>query len=118
MVAWKLFVSHSSEKDDRGELTPAARDFLLQLCDGLGAREAGFRVLVDHGEAQGRADRIPPGADWDRLLDEWMAECHAAVLLLDTRALASPWVRKEAAILTWRWAADPDFLVIPVLLSR
>jgi hypothetical protein len=43
-----------------------------------------------------------------------MANCHAAVLLLTPNAIASPWVLKEATILTWRRSLDSSFRLFPV----
>ena len=101
----KLFVSHSSRTSENEALLQA-------VCNGLSAQ--GFDVLVDKG------GRIYAGDDWDLRLNEWMAECHAAVILFSTAALKdSLWVAKEAAILSWRreLERDGDFKLIPVLLG-
>lgn len=105
MSARKLFVSHSSKTQENLAL-------LKELCRALGEEGAGFQVLVDQG------GRIPAGADWDLRLNEWMAECHAAVILFSTAALKqSDWVKKEAAILSWRREIEENFPLIPVLLD-
>jgi len=82
------------------------------VCDGLKARfgEA-LHILVDR-------DGLIPGDDWNRELNLWLAECHAAVILVSHRALEkSDWVAKEAAILGWRKALDPDFTLIPITIE-
>lgn len=99
----KLFVSHSSK-------TPANLDLLQRVCSGLAHKD--FEVLVD------RSGQLYAGIDWELRLNEWMAECHAAVILFSTAALRdSDWVKKEAAILSWRRELQKDFTLIPVLLE-
>ena len=115
MPALKLFISHSSRLDDvahRYTDEDANWRLLREVCDGLKARfgEA-VHILVDR-------DGLIPGDDWNRELNLWLAECHAAVILVSRRALdRSDWVAKEAAILGWRKALDPDFTLIPVTLE-
>ena len=105
MAARKLFVSHSSK-------TPQNLALLKAACALLGPAGAGFHVLVDQG------GEIPAGADWELKLNEWMAECHAAVILFSKAALHdSDWVKKEAAILSWRREIEEGFTLIPVLLD-
>jgi hypothetical protein len=84
---------------------------LLQaVCTGLA--EKGFDILVDNG------GQLYAGVDWELRINEWMAECHAAVILFSTAALRdSDWVKKEAAILSWRRELQKDFVLIPVLLE-
>jgi hypothetical protein len=57
------------------------------------------------------------GADWDLYLNEWMAECHAAIILFSHDALHSSWVQKEAAFLCCRARIDPTFQLIGILLD-
>ena len=115
MPALKLFLSHSSRLDDIEHRHPdddANRRLLREVCDGLKAHfgEA-VHILVDR-------DGLIPGDDWNRELNLWLAECHAAVILVSRRALTkSDWVAKEAAILGWRKALDPDFTLIPVTIE-
>jgi hypothetical protein len=45
-----------------------------------------------------------------------LAECQVAILMLSRRALARPWVLKEATILSFRKARDPAFAFLPLLL--
>jgi hypothetical protein len=102
-----IFVSHSS-KDN--ELT---RRFCQALrAEGVGASACDpvvdfeklqdYDVLVDFDELQA-------GRPWPKQLHEWMARCHAAVLLLTPNAVKSPWVLKEATILAWRLSLDKNF---------
>src|SRR4051812_11505565 len=91
-----VFVSHSS----------ADRALTEQVCrllrDPSVPSPWGYDVLVDFTELQ-------PGVNWPRHLHEWMARCHAAVILLTPDAAASNWVLKEATILTWRLSIDSGF---------
>jgi len=71
-------------------------------------------ILVDKDE-----HGLPVGHNWEKRLNEWLAECHAAVILFSKRALDnSNWVKKEAAILSWRRELDKDFILIPVVLHN
>lgn len=115
MAPLKLFISHSSRLDDvphRYTDQDANWQLLREVCDGLKARFGdAVRILVDR-------DGLIPGDDWNRELNLWLAECHAAVILVSRRALEkSDWVAKEAAILGWRKALDPDFTLIPVTIE-
>lgn len=115
MPALKLFVSHSSRLDDvphKYTDDDANWRLLRRTCTGLKAcYEDDVQVLVDR-------DGLVGGDDWNRELNLWLAECHAAVILFSSRALTlSDWVKKEAAILGWRAALDPDFTLIPVTLE-
>jgi TIR domain len=98
----RLFVSHSS----------LDTDLTRQVCDRLAPApgKPGYDILVDYVE-------LKPGVDWPRHLHEYMAHCHAAVLLLSRNAAASPWVLKEATILAWRRSLDPSFQLFPVCLT-
>lgn len=117
MPALKLFLSHSSRLDDIEHRHPdddANWRLLQQVCDGLRTLPGvPIRLLMDRDEGGG----LLPSDDWARQLNLWLAECHAAVMLVTKRALArSDWVAKEAAILGWRRALDPEFrlLLIPI----
>jgi hypothetical protein len=105
MTTRKLFVSHSSKTADHIALLKA-------VCAGIDLPGTGYRSLWDQSGA------ITPGSDWDRRLNEWMAECHAAVILFSKAALYdSHWVQKEAAVLSWRKEPEEGFTLIPVLLD-
>jgi hypothetical protein len=104
----RIFVSHSTAKDNA-----TGRQRLLDLEVGLTTDPDPVRrheVLLD-------MQRLEPGARWRSVLDEWMASCHSAVLMLDPVALKSAWVLKEATILAHRAACDPAFLLFPALLD-
>ncbi len=84
MLVPKLFVSHSSRLDDvEHKYTSQDHNWRL-LEDTCGAIRryygASVRVLVDQ-------DGLVPGADWNRQLDLWMAECHVALILFSKRAV-------------------------------
>ncbi|NOY71937.1 MAG: hypothetical protein GXP14_06110 [Gammaproteobacteria bacterium] len=113
----KLFVSHSSRLDDV-EQDQFGEDhnwkLLSATCEKLkqcyGDR---IELLVDQDE-QG----LYPSCDWEQQLNEWLAECHAAVILFSKRAReTSYWVKKEATILSWRREVEENFPLIPVLLQ-
>ena len=97
----RVFLSHSSH-------TEADLDFTCAVAAALEAK--GYTVLFDRR-------RLQPGDDWNQELHEWLAWCHAGVLLLTPEALKSDWVLKEATILTWRRTLDPDFKLFPALLG-
>ncbi|MBV2096115.1 MAG: toll/interleukin-1 receptor domain-containing protein [Candidatus Thiodiazotropha sp. (ex Codakia orbicularis)] len=99
----KLFVSHSSK-------TEASKQLLLTICNKLQANDNGCYVLVD------KSGDIYPSDDWEKRLDEWLSECHAAVLLVTEAALKSWWVLKEATILKFRWGRDPNFKRLFIVL--
>jgi hypothetical protein len=101
MAATRVFVSHSSPSE-------AAKTRLKSVCGKLEA--AGYRVFVDHAE-------ITSGDLWRERLHAGLAECQAGLILFDQPALASPWVLKEATILTWRMSLEKgEFAVVPVRL--
>ncbi len=115
MPALRLFVSHSSRLDDvPHKYTDGDANWRLlrETCDGLKARYTdSIQILVDR-------DGLVAGADWNRELNLWLAECQAAIILVSKRALErSDWVAKEAAILGWRKALDPNFILIPVTIE-
>lgn len=117
MSSLKLFVSHSSRLDD------VAQDqfdedhnwnLLSGTCEKLkqvyGDR---IEILVDQDERG-----LYSSCDWEQRLNEWLAECHAAVILFSKRAHeTSDWVKKEATILSWRREVEENFKLIPVLLQ-
>lgn len=115
MPALKVFISHSSRLDDvpdRYTDKDVNWRLLQEVVDGLKARYGeSIHILVDK-------DGLIPGDDWNRELNLWLAECQAAIILVTKRALKrSDWVAKEAAILGWRKALDPDFTLIPVTIE-
>ncbi|HEU0078141.1 MAG TPA: toll/interleukin-1 receptor domain-containing protein [Longimicrobiaceae bacterium] len=99
MSQLRIFLSHSSH-------TAADLAFAREVAAALEAE--GFVVLFDR-------DKLQPSDDWNQKLHEYMAWCHAGVLLLTPAALQRPYVLKEATILTWRRTLDPGFRLFPVL---
>jgi hypothetical protein len=102
MSALKLFISHSSK-------SAASLQLLGEICGKLQTHNNGCHVLVDKRG-------LYPTIDWEKRLDEWLAECHAAVILVSEAALKSWWVQKEATILKWRWGLDPNFKHLFIVL--
>jgi hypothetical protein len=98
-----IFISHSARND------PAAHDTLVKLEQYL--KDNGFDVLLDETRLQG-------GEPWRNRLHTWMAHCHGAIVLLTSKALESPWVLKEATILSWRYYLSGEkFPLLPVYLG-
>ncbi|NOK34035.1 toll/interleukin-1 receptor domain-containing protein [Corallococcus exercitus] len=98
-----VFISHSTDPKAAGD-----KAYLDALVGVL--KEPEFKVLLDSKSLEG-------SDDWPRELDAYMDECHAAVILFSRRALDSPWVNKEAAILSGRRAREPEFLLLCVALD-
>jgi hypothetical protein len=96
----KIFISHSSRVDPFAGLVREAVKLRLD----------GHEVLVD-------TDELRPGDEWRAVLYHWLAECHAAVVLLNREALASPWVRREVNILLWRRALRSPLKVVPAIIG-
>ncbi|MGZ6613103.1 MAG: toll/interleukin-1 receptor domain-containing protein [Solirubrobacteraceae bacterium] len=72
-------------------------------------------ALQDDSLLEARVDiDLYAGGDWNLELNVWMAECHAAVVLLTPSALDRPWVLKEVTTLVWRASLDAEFTVLPV----
>lgn len=115
MGALKLFISHSSKLDGLhvdGLSGQANLNFLKSSCD-LIQEYYGDRIelLVDLN--------LQAGDQWERRLNEWLFECHAAVFLFSLNAInKSEWVKKEAAILSARKSLDSSLKLIPILLDK
>jgi hypothetical protein len=79
----KLFISHSSCLDDVDGAQDSDKKWTLlrEICDAIKAQNAGveIEVLVDQF--------IGSGEDWEKHLNFWLAECHAAIILYSKRAL-------------------------------
>lgn len=71
-----IFVSHSAKEGE-------AKSILDRLPDAI--RDAGFHPFVSDFE-------IERGDPYKEVLDDRLAECHGAVLLLSPSALISDWV--------------------------
>ena len=115
MAARKIFISHSSRLRPGEESNAQALAHwqqLREICQEL------VKVYGDKIDIVVDYDGLRPGDDWERCLNQWLAECHAAIILFSARAIGeSNWVRKEATILSWRAALDPGFRLFPVLLE-
>ena len=96
----KIFISHSSKAD------PFADQVREAVTEGL----RGYELLIDR-------DALRPGDEWRSVLYHWLAECHAAVVLLNQEALESTWVRREVNILLWRRALGYPLKLVPAILG-
>ena len=96
----KVLISHSSRDDP----------FAGQVREAVKARLPGLEVLVD-------MDGLGPGDEWRAILYHWLAECHAAVVLLNSKAMASSWVHREVNILLWRRALGYPLKIVPAILG-
>lgn len=114
----KLFISHSSRLDDMNSDLPVNHNWQLleETCRLLKVSyRDDIEILVDQDSEEG----LYPGCDWEKRLNEWLAECHVAIILFSERArTTSNWVKKEATILSWRNEIQEDFTLIPVLLDQ
>jgi len=98
----RLFISHSARGD------PPALDLLNGLRTAL---ENDYAVLVDK-------DNLVPGDPWRQTLNTWIGGCDAAIVLVTSKALASPYVAYEVTVLTYRRALpDHNCLVVPVFID-
>ncbi|MCB1743275.1 MAG: toll/interleukin-1 receptor domain-containing protein [Gammaproteobacteria bacterium] len=112
MPTCKIFISHSTKTEPNlrllGELVDAIAD---RVIEHAGDRLS-LRTVYD------RADLVA-GDAWYERISQWMAECHVAVILFSEAALFdSDWVRREAAVLTWRRELQKEFVLLPVLLGE
>jgi hypothetical protein len=99
----KIFISHSARDDPFAQL-------LLET----------VKPLLDGHEVFLDADVLETGDDWCSVLYHWLAECHAAVVLLNRKALASRWVHREVNILLWRRALGYPLEmlnIVPVIIG-
>ena len=103
MLYPKVFISHTNND-------PEADAFLKSLLGMLPQNR--YDVLVD-------CEQISTGQNWRDEIYTWIGICNAAVILLSPGVFNTDavWVGREASILLWRRALDPNFLVIPVYLG-
>ena len=99
----RLFLSHSSKN---ATLTNDLATLLAQPT----STHPGYEVLVD-------VSCLAAGEEWPQQLHAMMAYAHAGLLLFTPEAIKSPWVLKEAYILTWRRSLDPTFKVFYALMN-
>jgi hypothetical protein len=114
-----VFVSYSARERVLEELGPNdslsrhqhrlryAKDLTVDLEGALAA--VGLSTWIDRSQVQA-------GEDFDPLLSLGLAECSAAIMLLNSDSLASTYMRREATVLLWRAAVD-GLVVLPVLLA-
>lgn len=106
----KVFLSHSTKQlasEDDG-VRIRARAIRDRAFDALTA--AGHEALLDKR-------RLAVGDDWYATLHRWLGQCDGAVVIVDPQGLRSDWLRKEAAILTWRRSQVEDFKLVTVLVG-
>jgi hypothetical protein len=102
----RLFLSHSSKDAalttavSQQLRTPAAGTAFEPIIDY--EKIPNYDVLVDQ-------ERLARGRYWPTQLHEWLARCHAGVVLLTEDAVKSAWVLKETSIMEWRLDRDPTF---------
>lgn len=72
--------------------------------------DCGLRVFLDRWY-------LTPGQPWPQLLEETLAACNAVAVFIGADGLG-PWQQRERDLALDRKAREPDFPVIPVLLTR
>lgn len=90
MVKTRVFISHANKGD------PAFKP-VKAVCDELTAR--GFEAEFDR-------EILQPSDDWYGRVNLAMAQCDAAILLIDREAAESEYVRHEASVLGTRWHTE------------
>ncbi|MFF9051899.1 TIR domain-containing protein [Streptomyces erythrochromogenes] len=98
---WDVFICHAVKRGSRSE------EVLFLVKKELEAKN--LAVFV--------SQEIEEGAPWHPTVMAAVADCRAAILLLDERALKSHWVRREVNIIMWRWTLASHLTVYPVLLG-
>lgn len=109
----RVFISHSTCRKDGldqklQDLVPAHAAFRRQLCERL-KQEPGIDVVVD--------EDMPPASFWREFLFERIADCNAAIVLVNEQALRhSPWVDTEVKVLGYRAHHEKDYfrlIIVP-----
>ena len=109
-MAARIFISHSSKADTKAQ---NFRDVLIaRLRDEKDADgKPRFDVLCDFL-------RLESGAEWRDEIYTWMGLCDASIILVSQAAIEiSTWVPRESSILLYRRTLQPQFTVIPVIIS-
>lgn len=104
----RVFISHGIAADDaRGNA------FLDRLYAALDRHADNLDPFLDR-------IRLAPGYLWRNELHTELARCGAGVIVLSARSVTRDWVKKEAAILSWRRAleVDPAFRLHVVVLGE
>jgi TIR domain len=102
-----VFISHSSKDRALTEQVCAAIGPYLDTAAQDDVPPGAFRSMVDF-ELVVDFDKLQEGAPWPDQLHEWLARCHAGLILLTPDAVRSPWVLKETTILSWRHSRDRE----------
>jgi hypothetical protein len=95
-----VFISHSG-KDG------VVRDLIDALIAGFGEE---FEPLVDERNIAG-------GQEYRPVIDAMIGKCDAAVVIVSSAALASPWVKREANLLGYKARKLTPFALIPVYIE-
>lgn len=100
----RVFISHST--------SPENEPFLDQVYTVLEQHGGGnsFDVFLDRKE-------IKTGEEWHQKILKNLCTCDAVVILLSKKALASHWVRQEAAFSAMRRYGDPSLKLVVVTLD-
>jgi hypothetical protein len=100
----KVFISHST--------SPENEPFLDQVYAALKQHDGGnsFDVFLDRKE-------ITTGEEWHQKILKNLCTCDAVVILLSKKALASHWVRQEAAFSAMRRYGDLALKLVVVTLD-
>lgn len=100
----KVFISHST--------SPENEPFLDQVYAALKQHDGGnsFDVFLDRKE-------ITTGEEWHQKILKNLCTCDAVVILLSKKALASDWVRQEAAFSSMRRYGDLALKLVVVTLD-
>lgn len=101
----RVFISHST--------SPGNEPFLDQVYTALEQHGGGnsFDVFLDRKE-------IKTGEEWHQKILKNLCTCDAVVILLSEKALASHWVRQEAAFSAMRRYGDPSLKLVVVTLDN
>src|SRR5690349_19751445 len=106
MVRPTVFISHSTEAS-------VVDPYVAALDQGLTAGDE-YEVLLDR-------ERLRASDDWNARIVNWLASCHAAVVVFSPRALSSDYVKFEVGNLFARWqrhnriGADDEFVFCGIL---
>lgn len=95
-----VFISHSAVGDD------VARS----VCEAIE-----HDLKTNHYDVYYDA-RHEPGQRWRSTVYRCLADCHAAIVVITPKALASAWVKREVDILLWRYALGVPVTIIPALI--
>jgi hypothetical protein len=102
----RVFISHSAGGDDTAHALLTALEARLESED--------FEVLLDERS-------ITVGDSWESKIATWLDQCHAAVVLFTSKALASDYVKFEVSNLLHRWHRGGrdagTFLLLPIVLE-